>query len=54
MCNDNLGNDIAHPEHARAAMRLHLWRVLTTTKVDEVDQARERVQQQRKRYSALS
>jgi len=46
-----------NPEQARAAMRLHLSRVLdtllATTEIDEVDQARERVQQQRKRYSAL-
>jgi DNA-binding FadR family transcriptional regulator len=46
------------PEHARAAMQLHLGRVLDTlletTEIDEVDQARERVQQKRKRYSALS
>lgn len=47
-----------NPDQARAAMRHHLGRVLDTlletTEIDEVDQARERVQQQRKRYSALS
>ncbi|RZM12405.1 MAG: FadR family transcriptional regulator [Sphingomonas sp.] len=40
---------------ARAAMRLHLGRVLDTlletTEIHEIDQARERVQLQRKRYA---
>jgi DNA-binding FadR family transcriptional regulator len=45
------------PEQAREAMRSHLGRVLDTlletTEIHEVDQARERVQQQRRRYAAL-
>ena len=44
------------PELARSAMRLHLGRVLDTlletTEIHEIDQARERVQLQRRRYTA--
>lgn len=43
------------PEQARFAMQSHLERVLDTllrtTEVHEIDQARERVQQQRRRYA---
>lgn len=43
------------PEQARLAMRTHLSRVLDTlletTEIEEIDQARERVQEQRRRYA---
>ncbi len=46
------------PEQARFAMPSHLERVLDTllrtTEVHEIDQARERVQQQRQRYALNS
>ena len=46
------------PERARAAMRGHLTRVLESimeaTEVHEMEQARARVAQQRRRYSALA
>ena len=46
------------PERARSAMRGHLTRVLESimeaTALHEMEQARERVAQQRRRYSELS